>query len=286
MLSKEIDSDCWSGPNLIMAFQPIIDFSTREVFGYEALVRGAGGEGAGEVLSHVTPANRVAFEMACHMAAIETARRLHINPNHYLSINFLPSALSSVDNTVGHTLSAAAIANIGAQQLIVEVTEAEPVEDPIKISRLFADYRRRGLKTAIDDFGVGYAGLGLLADFQPDFIKIAMPLVRDVDESPARAAITRAILQAARDLSIDVIAEGVESQREVGALRALGVNLFQGFLFARPSADVLIPRADIRFSEPPPTALPLARSVALVRSGAGAKTGSVANKQTASPLRQ
>lgn len=255
------DPDGWDGPDLSMAFQPIIDFATREVFGYEALVRGINGESAGEVLSHVSPRNQAIFERLCQKMAIETASRLGLERGHCLSLNFLPSGFQGAENGIEQTLRVASETGLETGQMVFEVTESEPVEDPARMMRIFAEYRRRGLKTAIDDFGMGYAGLSLLADFQPDYIKIAMPLVRDIDESPARAAIARAILQAARDLSIDVIAEGIESQREVGALRVLGVNLFQGFLFARPALQFLIPRESIRFSEPLPDVLPLARSI-------------------------
>ena len=89
--------------------------------------------------------------------------------------------------------------------------------------------------TAIDDFGAGYAGLNLLADFQPDLIKLDMALIRDIDKHKGRQAITRGIMQVCSDLSIRVIAEGVESREEVMVLRDLGVALFQGYYFARPA---------------------------------------------------
>jgi len=253
MVVDRLDGTCWAGPDLVMAFQPIVDISAQTVFGYEALVRGVNGEGAETVLSHVTPANFMAFEAACHSAAMASAGRLGLDRTHHLSLNFLPSGLAAENNSVSPALAMANASAIGTDQLIVEITEAERVTQPVRIAALFADYRRLGLKTAIDDFGVGYAGLGLLADFQPDYIKIAMDLVRDVHESRPRASITRAILQAARDLSIQVIAEGVESPSEVAALRAQGVTLFQGFLFARPTVDRLIPPSRICF--------PAARSV-------------------------
>jgi EAL domain-containing protein (putative c-di-GMP-specific phosphodiesterase class I) len=95
------------------------------------------------------------------------------------------------------------------------------------------------LTTAIDDFGSGYAGLGLLAKFQPDVIKIDMDLIRGVDRSPARQGIVAGILVMARAMNVTVIAEGVETMEEVDALRSAGVRLLQGYHFARPLVEAL-----------------------------------------------
>ena len=89
--------------------------------------------------------------------------------------------------------------------------------------------------TALDDFGAGYAGLGLLARFQPNLIKIDMELLRDIDASHAKQAIIAGIVGIARMLKIQVLAEGVESQAELTVLRSAGISLFQGYYFAKPS---------------------------------------------------
>ena len=98
---------------------------------------------------------------------------------------------------------------------------------------------RHGFVTALDDFGAGYAGLNLLADLQTDLIKIDMCLIRDSDSHAARQAILRGVLGIARDLQVDVIAEGVETTAEFEALRAMGITLFQGYLFAKPLFEAL-----------------------------------------------
>jgi EAL domain-containing protein (putative c-di-GMP-specific phosphodiesterase class I) len=105
------------------------------------------------------------------------------------------------------------------------------------IQKIIAEYRRIGFTTALDDFGAGYAGLGLLANFQPDLIKIDMELVRDIATSPVRKAIVAGIVKMAHDMDIAVIAEGVETEGELLALRALGIRLFQGYLFAKPQIE-------------------------------------------------
>jgi EAL domain-containing protein (putative c-di-GMP-specific phosphodiesterase class I) len=113
------------------------------------------------------------------------------------------------------------------------------MEDTAHIERIIAEYKRIGFLTAIDDFGSGYAGLNLLANFQPDMIKIDMDIIRNIDTSPARQAIVAAIGHIARTLDITIIAEGIENRAEFEMLRAAGIELFQGFYFAKPGIETL-----------------------------------------------
>ena len=93
--------------------------------------------------------------------------------------------------------------------------------------------------TAIDDFGAGYAGLNLLAEFQPDIVKLDMALVRGIDTNLPRQAIIAGILGICRMLNVRVIGEGIETVGEMQTLRDLGVELMQGYLFARPAFEEL-----------------------------------------------
>jgi len=106
---------------------------------------------------------------------------------------------------------------------------------------LMNEYRGLGVKVAIDDFGAGYSGLNLLANFQPDQIKLDMFLVRGIEGHGPRQAIVRATCQACRDLGIDVIAEGVETVEEYAWLMHAGVRLFQGYLLAKPGFESFPP---------------------------------------------
>jgi len=113
--------------------------------------------------------------------------------------------------------------------------------DTKHVARIIAEYRRLGFITAIDDFGAGHAGLNLLANFQTDLIKIDMELIRGITDSAARQAIIAGILVMARALDITIIAEGIETEAELAILKSAGINLFQGFLFARPAVESLPP---------------------------------------------
>lgn len=220
-----------------MAFQPIVDTRNREVFAYEALVRGLDGSGAAEVLSQVSDENRYQFDQACRVKAVQLAAELGISC--HVSINFLPNAVYEPATCIRATLEAAHKYQFPINRVIFEITENERVVDKDHLKRIVHEYRRQGFKTSIDDFGAGYSGLNLLAEFQPDIIKIDMELVRDIDSNPVRHAILQGILGVCKTLSIETIAEGVETFAEYRTLRDLGVYYFQGYLFAKPAFEQL-----------------------------------------------
>lgn len=221
-----------------MAFHPIIDVTKREVWGYEALVRGREGQGAYSVLSAVTEANRYVFDQACRVKAIELAgTNLPASSAARLSINFMPNAVYEPRACIRATLAAAARTQFNPKRLMFEFTENERMADTAHVANIITEYKRMGFLTALDDFGAGYAGLGLLAKFQPDLIKIDMELLRGVDSSPARQAIIAGIVAIARQLGVEVLAEGVETEAELMTLKAAGITLFQGYYFAMPQLE-------------------------------------------------
>lgn len=215
------------------AFQPIVDIDRQNIFAHEALVRGPSGESAASVLTKVNDGNRYRFDQACRVKAIKSAAQLGMT--EYLSINFLPNAIYQPEVCIRTTLEAARANGFPTNRIIFEVTEGERVEDGPWLAEILREYKRCGFLTAIDDFGAGYAGLRLLSDFQPDLIKIDMELVRNVDTSKPRQAIVHGLLRICQDLAIRVIAEGIETPGERDFLRHAGVNLMQGYLFARPA---------------------------------------------------
>lgn len=130
------------------------------------------------------------------------------------------------------------LATVTEDQL-VEMTEAEKIRDPQHALSIVRDDQRRGFLIASDDFGAGYSGLNLLAEFQPQLVKLDMALVRDIDRHRARQAIVGGVMGACATLGVGVIAEGVETQAEYDQLRAMGVTLFQGYFVARPALEAL-----------------------------------------------
>jgi len=228
--------DCRDGGALDFAFsyafQPIIDLQQRTVFAHEALVRGPAGEGAMSVLARVNDSNRYRFDQACRVKAIEVAARLGMQSR--LSINFLPNAIYRPEVCIRTTLQAAREHGFPIEQIIFETVESEQVNDGNWLSQVFREYRRIGFMTAIDDFGAGYAGLTLLADFQPDIVKLDMALVRGLEQKRVSRVIVANVARLCEELGVKVIAEGVETAAELSCLQEMGVHLVQGYLFGQP----------------------------------------------------
>jgi EAL domain-containing protein (putative c-di-GMP-specific phosphodiesterase class I) len=219
------------------AYQPIVDLATRSVYAHEALVRGTNGESAFSVLAKVNDTNRYRFDQACRVKAVKGAAELCMK--ELLSINFLPNAVYRPDTCIRSTFDAARTYNFPIERIIFEVTEGEQVQDRPHLVNIFREYRRFGFHTAIDDFGAGYAGLNLLAEYQPDIIKIDMDLVRDIDRSKARQAIVNGIVSICASLNIKVLAEGIETRAERDFLFSAGIRLMQGYFFCKPAFKAL-----------------------------------------------
>jgi blue light- and temperature-responsive anti-repressor len=217
------------------AFQPIIDTRRRTVFSHEALVRGLNNEGAFQVINRYSAAQAAAFDAACRAKAISVAVALGLRT--HLNLNFLPTAAADAELGLNSTIEAARRLAFPLQRIIVEATEGAVIHDHAIFARIVNEYRRVGIGLAIDDFGAGYSGLNLLAEFQPDIVKIDMGLVRGIESHGPRQAIVRAIIQLCLDLGIDVVAEGVETVEEFSWFSNHGVSFFQGYLFAKPSFE-------------------------------------------------
>ncbi|MDB5414709.1 MAG: hypothetical protein JWR10_3044 [Rubritepida sp.] len=226
-----------------MAFQPIVDVQENRIDAHEALVRGAGGEGAGTILLQVTGENRYAFDQACRVKAIEMAARLGVESR--LNINFLPNAVYEPRACIRKTLDAAKRTGFPLDRLTFEFVEQEDIADSAHLLAIVEEYRRHGFMVALDDFGTGYSGLSRLAELKPDIIKLDRALVRNCDHDRVRLAIVASVMSLAAAIGIKVVVEGVERIGEVEALRRVGGRYMQGFYFARPVFEGIARREDI-----------------------------------------
>ena len=222
-----------------MAFQPIVNCKSRQIFGYEALVRGLNNESAYSVISKVNDDNRYLFDQLCRIKAIALAAKLELDS--MLSINFLPKAVYKPERCIRTTLEAAEEYGFSTDRIMFEFTEVEKIEDSDFVKKIVEYYRKSGFKTAIDDFGSGYAGLGLLADFQTNIVKFDMELIRNIDRDSSRQFIIKNCLNLFADLNITPLAERIETVGEMKWLKTAGIELMQGYLFAKPGFECLPP---------------------------------------------
>jgi len=217
------------------AFQPIVDSHARTVYSHEALVRGLHDEPAYQVINRSPGNQKQAFDAACRVKAIEVAARIGMHT--HLNLNLLSCTALKVAVSLNSTVEAANRCSFPLERIIVELS----INDYANFAQVFKEYRQLGLKFAIDDFGAGYSGLFLLSDFPPDIVKLDMELVRGIRSHTPRHGIVHTIAQACVDLGIDLVVEGVETVDEFNWFNDLGVQLYQGYLFAKPMFEAMPP---------------------------------------------
>ena len=217
--------------SLWIAYQPIVSWSRRSTFAHEALVRN-------EEPTLRSPPDL--FEAAERLGRLEdlgrtvrdrVAQTLDVNPvDGLLFINL--HAMELADDRL---ISSDAPLSRHAGRVVLEVTERAPLEQIRDATSRVAQLRALGYRIAVDDLGAGYAGLTSFAQLEPEVVKVDMSLVRGLDQSPTKRKLLRSLVGLCRDLGIQMIAEGIETEEERDTLVGLGGDLCQGFLFARPN---------------------------------------------------
>jgi len=223
-------------------FQPVVDLETREVVGFEALTRFDDGtppelrftEAAGMELA-------VALEHATFGAALRAAAQLP--PDVFVSVN-ASAALILENQTIARA------AREDTRPLVLELTEREPVDDYGALARALGGFSN--VKLAIDDAGAGYASLRHILALRPSYIKLDITWVRDIENDTARQALVAGINHFAALTNCRIIAEGVETDVECEALRRLGIDFGQGFLFGHPEPVELLTVAKEPAARVPP----------------------------------
>lgn len=218
------------------ALQPIVEALTGKISSYEALIRSPSGGTPVEIFEKIPADKLYLFDLETKFYAFELARQLLKN-NEKLSINLLPGVLYSIPEAVSILIQQINDAGLRPEQIIVEVTETEAITDQDVFYQALKELRVAGIGLAIDDFGAGFSGLALLTKFQPDKIKIDRALIENIHLSGVKQAIVRSIAQCCDELGITLVAEGVELMDEWCWLESIGIHLFQGFLFSRPSRN-------------------------------------------------
>lgn len=218
------------------AFQPVICASERKVYGYEALLRGPQAEPPWYIFERLETRNKPAFEQLINLCAIEYSRRL--NNSGYLFLNVTSEYLIEDKGEYLIELSRRGTNPLRPSDVILEISESSSPKIKL-LTNVLNRLRSAGFNIALDDFGAGYAGLNVLVDINPDLIKLDMHLIRSIHESGMRQAVLHSILAFCEAVGILVLAEGVETEEEYRFLRSKGIDLFQGFLFAKPKVDFL-----------------------------------------------
>jgi EAL domain-containing protein (putative c-di-GMP-specific phosphodiesterase class I) len=212
-----------------IAYQPIVELSTRRCLGVEALARFPKPFGPPD--QTFADAERVGLALEVERLTIREAWKTIdlLAPSQFLTINVTPTALLELG------MRAQRRDDLPLDKIVVEITEQSVVESYAKLRNVLAPLRRDGLRIAIDDAGAGWASLHHVVELHPDFIKVDRSLVHGVADDHARRVAVSAFVLLSLDLGATVVAEGVESRRDAATLQELGVHAAQGYALGRPS---------------------------------------------------
>jgi EAL domain-containing protein (putative c-di-GMP-specific phosphodiesterase class I) len=210
-------------------YHPIVSTADGLVFGYEALARG-------KMRSLRRP--EVMFDVAAEVGLIWELSRLcreqaiagmqeQIHGDELLFLNVDPHDFA--DPTFNeHDLNVP-----DPRRVVIEITERTAIKDYPKFREHLEAFRKRGYRFAVDDAGSGYAGLGSIANLEPDFIKLDLSLITGIDTNFIKQDLVGTMVRFANDQGAKVIAEGVEREPEYDVVKSLGVHFVQGFLLHR-----------------------------------------------------
>ena len=212
-------------------YHPIVYADTEEIFGYEALARGnMRSLRSPEVMFEVAAEAELIWELSrlCRSRAIE-GMSTHLQPGELLFLNVDPHDFADPDFTESEAPD--------PSRVVIEITERTAIKDYPKFRERLKVFREKGYRFAVDDAGSGYAGLGSIANLEPDFIKLDISLINLIDTNFLKQNLVETMVNFANDHGAMVIAEGVERAEEFEAVKSLGVHFVQGFYLHRPETS-------------------------------------------------
>jgi len=217
-------------------YQPIISLRDGEILGYEALARGPAGSQYESAASLFAAADffqcRNELEYICQQQATRCTSGLL--GDKYLFLNINPLSLNRALYDMEAIQNFLCRNNIKPEQVVLELTERYEIDDYCLLRNNLSIFRNHGFKVAIDDAGAGYSSLQAIAELHPDFVKMDLSLIRDIDKSPVKRAMLETISNFCSKINAAVICEGIEKTEELQVISQIGCGYGQGFLFKKP----------------------------------------------------
>jgi len=224
-------------------FQPIISLRDGSILGHEALSRityESEIKNPDMLFTIAEEYNRLwELELLCRTTALEAAYKFMIPPyNKKLFINVNPNIMHDETYKKGFTKALLEQYEITPNNVIFEITERNVISDMTGFKTTIDHYKSQNFKIAIDDAGAGYSGLNLISDVNPNYIKLDMKLIRNVDEDSLKYALVKGMVEFSKASNIYLIAEGIETYEELNTLVILGVQYGQGYFIQKPDSEI------------------------------------------------
>ena len=224
---------------IVPVFQPIFSLCDGGAIGHESLSRlvHEGSITNPEQLFDVARKHgfTAEIEKLCREKALTRACELDLHGLIFL--NVCPALLHTEGHRPGFTAELLDFLGVDKSRIVFELTEKTLITDYALFERGVAHYRSQGYRIAIDDLGDGYAGLKMLSQVIPDYVKLARFLVSDIDRFPAKQALAEALVCFSKKIGARVIAEGIERPEELGYFASIGADYGQGYLLGRPDTQ-------------------------------------------------
>lgn len=218
-------------------FQPIVKLPEFKIIGYEALSRGPG-QGEFErpdKLFKIAYQSDLVIELERICRKKSLAAACDMKPEHMLFLNIEPDSIN--DPELRQIAASNLLLNsyLTPERIVLEITERSAILDFSSFRSALEYFRALGFKIAIDDAGAGYATLQSIIELKPDFIKLDMSLVRNVDTDDVKQQLLKALINFGKETNVKMIAEGIETKAELRTLLEMDIRLGQGYVFAYPS---------------------------------------------------
>lgn len=237
----EVFEDLIANKRLTTFYQPIVSLHNGDIIGYEALMRGPEDSFLRSPVALIEIAKEYdrifELEMISREKAILGAKE--INPNMYLFLNIEPNIIKDSHYKMGYTKELLELSGLCEHNIVFEITERTAITDYLQYIELLDNYKKQGYKIAIDDVGSGYSGLSRINDTKPEYIKIDMDLIRDINKDSFKQSLITAMVKFATMTGMRTIAEGIETKEELETIIRLGVHYGQGYFIAKPQAQII-----------------------------------------------
>jgi len=235
---------------LDIEYQPIVDPRSGRAICCEALLRWNHpelGRIAPSVFIPIAEATGLIVPIGTWILTCACAEATRWGPDIKVAVNLSPVQFRRGREIVDIVINALAETGLAASRLDLEITETVLIDDSATTLTILEELRSKDVGVSLDDFGTGFASLAYLNDFPFSKIKIDRKFSQNIDQSPRTTAIIKGIAQTTRDLRIELVAEGVETEVQLERMRNFGINAIQGYLFSKP-----LPAAQLRrvISEP------------------------------------
>jgi EAL domain-containing protein (putative c-di-GMP-specific phosphodiesterase class I)/GGDEF domain-containing protein len=221
-------------------YQPIIRLMDGEVIGYEALSRGPRNTPfeSPVVLLSEAENHHCLWELELLFRKLAIERAVGLKQGQQLFLNVDPRIINDPEYSQGLTKEVLNAQSLSPSSIIFEITERYTVKDHDAFSKIMNNYRDQGYGIAIDDAGAGYSGMHTIAVIKPQYVKIDMEIIRNVNADPLRQAIVKSFVLLGQTANIRIVAEGIETREELKTLIQLGVFSGQGYYLKRPVKEI------------------------------------------------